>query len=47
MTTITNIGACEILDSRGDPTVEVDVLWADGSFGRAAVRPRRCLPTML
>ncbi|MHC5036252.1 MAG: phosphopyruvate hydratase [Planctomycetota bacterium] len=29
--------AREILDSRGNPTVEVDVLLADGSFGRAAV----------
>src|SRR3546814_17688620 len=27
----------EILDSRGNPTVEVDVLLEDGSFGRAAV----------
>src|ERR1700761_3121404 len=27
----------EILDSRGNPTVEVDVLLSDGSFGRAAV----------
>src|SRR6185436_4235773 len=27
----------EILDSRGNPTVEVDVLLADGSLGRAAV----------
>src|SRR4051794_30128054 len=37
MTTITNISAREILDSRGNPTVEVDVLLEDGSFGRAAV----------
>ncbi len=34
---ITNIHAREILDSRGNPTVEVEVLLADGSFGRAAV----------
>ncbi|WP_375466080.1 phosphopyruvate hydratase [uncultured Methylobacterium sp.] len=37
MTAITNIAAREILDSRGNPTVEVDVLLEDGSFGRAAV----------
>ncbi|EIZ83047.1 MULTISPECIES: phosphopyruvate hydratase [Methylobacterium] len=37
MTAITNISAREILDSRGNPTVEVDVLLEDGSFGRAAV----------
>ena len=37
MTIITNIHAREILDSRGNPTVEVDVLLEDGSFGRAAV----------
>ena len=37
MTVITDIHAREILDSRGNPTVEVDVLLEDGSFGRAAV----------
>ncbi|NRB32667.1 MAG: phosphopyruvate hydratase [Rhizobiaceae bacterium] len=37
MTTIVDIHAREILDSRGNPTVEVDVLLEDGSFGRAAV----------
>ncbi|MFH6786495.1 MULTISPECIES: phosphopyruvate hydratase [Methylobacterium] len=37
MTAITNIAARQILDSRGNPTVEVDVLLEDGSFGRAAV----------
>jgi enolase len=37
MTAITDITAREILDSRGNPTVEVDVLLEDGSFGRAAV----------
>jgi len=37
MTAITDIVAREILDSRGNPTVEVDVVLADGSRGRAAV----------
>lgn len=37
MATITDIVAREILDSRGNPTVEVDVLLEDGSLGRAAV----------
>jgi enolase 1/2/3 len=36
-TTIEVIDAREILDSRGNPTVEVDVVLADGSVGRAAV----------
>jgi len=36
-TTIIDVTAREILDSRGNPTVEVDVLLDDGSFGRAAV----------
>jgi enolase len=36
-TTIENISALEILDSRGNPTVEVEVILADGSWGRAAV----------
>jgi enolase len=36
-TTIVDVVAREILDSRGNPTVEVDVLLDDGSFGRAAV----------
>ena len=35
--TIIDVWAREILDSRGNPTVEVDVLLDDGSFGRAAV----------
>ena len=35
--TITNIQARQILDSRGNPTVEADVILSDGSFGRAAV----------
>ncbi|MFD4117163.1 phosphopyruvate hydratase [Streptomyces niveus] len=37
MTTITRVVAREIIDSRGNPTVEVDVELADGSTGRAAV----------
>jgi enolase len=37
MTKIQNIQAREILDSRGNPTVEVDVTLASGSVGRAAV----------
>ncbi|MFY7836065.1 MAG: phosphopyruvate hydratase [Novosphingobium sp.] len=37
MTAIIDIHAREILDSRGNPTVEVDILLEDGSFGRAAV----------
>jgi enolase len=37
MTAIVDILAREILDSRGNPTVEVDVSLEDGSFGRAAV----------
>ncbi len=37
MTEILDIHARQILDSRGNPTVEVDVLLDDGSFGRAAV----------
>lgn len=35
-TEITDIRAREILDSRGNPTIEADVLLADGSMGRAA-----------
>ena len=35
--TIESISAQEILDSRGNPTVEVEVILADGSWGRAAV----------
>jgi len=37
MTEIVDIVAREILDSRGNPTVEVDVMLEDGSFGRAGV----------
>src|SRR5512142_478638 len=36
-TIIESISALEILDSRGNPTVEVEVTLADGSWGRAAV----------
>jgi enolase len=37
MSTIVDIFAREILDSRGNPTVEVDVILEDGTLGRAAV----------
>lgn len=37
MSFITDIHAREILDSRGNPTVEVDVTLEDGTLGRAAV----------
>ncbi|SFR80215.1 phosphopyruvate hydratase [Sphingomonas jatrophae] len=37
MTAIVDVHARQILDSRGNPTVEVDVTLEDGSFGRAAV----------
>jgi enolase len=37
MSTIVDIRGRQILDSRGNPTVEADVFLADGSFGRAAV----------
>ena len=37
MTAIIDIHARQILDSRGNPTVEVDVMLEDGSLGRAAV----------
>ena len=37
MTAIVHVHGRQILDSRGNPTVEVDVLLEDGSFGRAAV----------
>src|SRR5206468_6241751 len=37
MTAIVDIIGREILDSRGNPTVEVDVMLEDGSIGRAAV----------
>ena len=37
MSEIVDIRAREIMDSRGNPTVEADVITADGSIGRAAV----------
>ena len=37
MSSISQVKARQILDSRGNPTVEVDVLLSSGSFGRAAV----------
>src|SRR6266487_662182 len=37
MAVIDEVRAREILDSRGNPTVEVEVLLADGTLGRAAV----------
>lgn len=37
MTTITDVWAREILDSRGNPTIEVDVILEGGAMGRAAV----------
>ena len=37
MSEIVDVRAREILDSRGNPTVEADVITADGAVGRAAV----------
>ena len=37
MSFIADIKGRQILDSRGNPTVEVDIVLSDGSFGRAAV----------
>jgi enolase len=37
MSFIEDVGAREVLDSRGNPTVEVEVMLDDGAFGRAAV----------
>ena len=37
MSSISSIGAREILDSRGNPTIEVDLVLSDGTMGRAAV----------
>jgi len=42
MTEIIDIVGREILDSRGNPTVEVDVVLEDGSFGRAASSATAC-----
>ena len=36
-TKITRVHARQVLDSRGNPTVEADVLLESGAFGRAAV----------
>ena len=37
MSVVKNLNALEILDSRGNPTIEVEVTLEDGSTGRAAV----------
>ena len=37
MSSIIHVNGRQIYDSRGNPTVEVDVVLDDGSFGRAAV----------
>ena len=37
MFTITKIQGREIIDSRGNPTIEAEITLSDGSFGRAAV----------
>ena len=37
MSEIVDVRAREVLDSRGNPTVEVDAITADGAIGRAAV----------
>ena len=37
MSLIASVVGRQVLDSRGNPTVEVDVCLSDGSFGRAAV----------
>ena len=36
-TTIISVNALQVLDSRGNPTVEVEVVLGDGSWGRAIV----------
>ena len=41
MSYIIEVHARQILDSRGNPTVEVDVLTDDGAMGRAAVPSRK------
>ena len=43
MTEIVSIRAREVLDSRGNPTVEVEVVLDDGTLGRAAVPAARLL----
>ena len=47
MTAIIDIIGREILDSRGNPTVEVDVVLEDGSMGRAAVPSRSDAASMV
>ena len=42
MTAIVDVKGREILDSRGNPTVEADVVLADGSFGRAEIGRASC-----
>ena len=42
MTAIVDVHARTVIDSRGNPTVEVDVTLEDGSFGRAAVPSGSC-----
>ena len=37
MSTILNVHARQILDSRGNPTIEVDVITENGVLGRAAI----------
>jgi enolase len=37
MFTLTSVHAREVLDSRGNPTVEAEIMLADGSFGSAIV----------
>ena len=37
MSSIESVHAREILDSRGNPTIEVEIILDDGAFGRAAV----------
>ena len=41
---IVEIHAREILDSRGNPTIEVEVRTVSGAFGRAAVQKKKGLP---
>ncbi len=43
MSFILDVNAREILDSRANPTVEVEVLLEDGSIGRAAVHLPVCM----
>ena len=47
MSYITDIIARQILDSRGNPTVEVDVMLDDGTFGRASAPSGSLVPVLL